>query len=135
MSMSPLGPVSLPTMVSTSSTSSSPVGKLLWEVGKALGKAVVAGVGLELARAASHRVKRAVGPKRAAGAVADDDDGEHDDDTRGRDGGHKDDAAVGKRRRATAAEVEQIRRENAALREELAALKRALGHAASDDAR
>jgi hypothetical protein len=127
MSLSPLRSVSVPTRPSTSS---SPVGKLLWEVGKALGKAVVAGIGLELARAASHRVKRAVGPKRTDNdAPIDDDDGDND-----RGGDHQDRMAAGKRRGATAAEVEQIRRENAALREELAALKRAIGQPASDDA-
>jgi hypothetical protein len=128
MSLSPLRSVSVPTSPPTLSPSSSPVGKLLWEVGKALGKAVVAGIGLELARAASHRVKRAVGPKRAdAGAV--DEDGDND-----RDGDHQDRRAAGKPRGATAAEVEQIRRENAALREELASLKRAIGQPAPDDA-
>ena len=85
------------------------VGKLLLEVGKALGKAVVAGIGLELARAASGQVKRAVGPK------------EKPQDANG------DDADV--RSPATAADVERIRRENAALREELEALKRELRRA------
>jgi hypothetical protein len=126
MSLSPLRSVSVPTRPSTSS---SPVGKLLWEVGKALGKAVVAGIGLELARAASHRVKSAVGPKRTDNDATIDDDGDND-----RGGDHQDRKAAGKRRGATAAEVEQIRRENAALREELAALKRAIGQPASDDA-
>lgn len=42
---------------------SNQIGKVLVEIGKALGKAIVAGVGLELARAATGHVKRIVGPK------------------------------------------------------------------------
>jgi hypothetical protein len=95
------------------------VGKLLLEVGKALGKAVVAGIGLELARAASGQVKRAVGPKDKAKA------GERRD---ARDDVDADD----ERRTATAADVERIRRENAALREELEGLKRELRRAPVD---
>ena len=97
------------------------VGKLLLEVGKALGKAVVAGIGLELARAASGHVKKAVAPKDQAK------DGERRD---ARDDVDTDDAD--QRRTATAADVERIRRENAALREELEALKRELRRAPVD---
>lgn len=94
------------------------VGKLLLEVGKALGKAVVAGIGLELARAASGHVKKAVGPK---------DKGANDDARRDTD---SDEGEA--RRTATAADVERIRRENAVLREELEALKRELRKAPVD---
>jgi hypothetical protein len=97
------------------------VGKLLLEVGKALGKAVVAGIGLELARAASGHVKKAVGPKDKTK------DGERRDarEDVGAD-------AADERRTASAADVERIRRENAALREELEALKRELRRAPVD---
>lgn len=96
------------------------VGKLLLEVGKALGKAVVAGIGLELARAASGQVKKAVGPKdKARGAAK---DTECDADA----------VDADPHRTATAADVERIRRENAALREELEALKRELRRAPVD---
>jgi hypothetical protein len=95
------------------------VGRILLEVGKALGKAVVAGIGLELARAASGHVKKAVGPKdkKSKRATGDDDalDGDDDGD-----------------RAATAADVARIRRENAALREELEALKRELRKVPAD---
>ncbi|OGQ12998.1 MAG: hypothetical protein A2138_23875 [Deltaproteobacteria bacterium RBG_16_71_12] len=40
------------------------VGKVLLEIVKALGKAVVAGVGVELARAASGHVQKRFGPKK-----------------------------------------------------------------------
>ena len=89
------------------------IGKILLEVGKALGKAVIAGVGLELARAATGHVKKAVGPK-------DDKDVSKDppkDATK--------DADVTPAA-ATAADVDRIRQENALLREELEALKREL---------
>ena len=98
------------------------VGKVLVEIGKALGKAIVAGVGLELARAATGHVKRIVGPK---------DDGDGDNDA--------DPSAV--KTRTTAAkknkkadlivdavdadEVARIRRENASLRAELETLRAA----------
>lgn len=39
------------------------VGKVLLEIAKALGKAVIAGVGVELARVASGHVQRRFGPK------------------------------------------------------------------------
>lgn len=39
------------------------VGKIIVEIGKALGKAVIAGVGLELARVASGHVRKRFGPK------------------------------------------------------------------------
>jgi hypothetical protein len=39
------------------------IGKIVVEIGKALGKAVIAGVGLELARVASGHVKKRFGPK------------------------------------------------------------------------
>jgi predicted RNase H-like nuclease (RuvC/YqgF family) len=96
------------------------VGKLLLEVGKALGKAVVAGIGLELARAASGHVKKAVGPKDKA------------KDGQRRDGGSEDVDTDDERRTASAADVERIRRENAALREELEALKRELRKVPTD---
>lgn len=102
-----------------SSLSSSPIGKLLWEVGKALGKAVVAGIGLELARAATRQVKKVVGPTDAVDTSTDTDEDDRP-------------TAQG-RRAATAKEVERIRRENAALREELVALKRELGRPSADD--
>ncbi len=40
------------------------VGKVLLEIVKALGKAVVAGVGVELARVASGHVQKRFGPKK-----------------------------------------------------------------------
>ena len=82
------------------------VGKLLVEIGKALGKAIVAGIGLELARVATGRVKRAVAP-RAQPDNADNAD-------------HADDAE----RDHVATELAKTRRENAALRRELEDLKR-----------
>lgn len=39
------------------------VGKVLLEIAKALGKAVIAGVGVELARVASGHVQKRFGPK------------------------------------------------------------------------
>lgn len=100
------------------------IGKVLLEVGKALGKAVVAGIGLELARAASGHVKKAVGPKdKAKGDTPAVDDGTVDEQDAGR--------------TATAADVARVRRENAALREELEALKRELraGHPVKSEPR
>ena len=38
--------------------------RVLLEIGKALGKAVIAGVGLELAKVASDRVRRTFGAKK-----------------------------------------------------------------------
>lgn len=40
------------------------VGKVLLEIVKALGKAVIAGVGVELARVASGHVQKRFGPKK-----------------------------------------------------------------------
>lgn len=40
------------------------VGKVLLEIAKALGKAVIAGVGVELARVASGHVQKRFGPKK-----------------------------------------------------------------------
>lgn len=40
------------------------IGKVLLEIGKALGKAVIAGVGVELARVASGHVQKRFGPKK-----------------------------------------------------------------------
>jgi hypothetical protein len=88
------------------------VGKILVEIGKALGKAIVAGIGLELARAATGHVKRAVGPKAPS------DNADHADHA---DHAERDqvvsDAAI-------ADELAKTRRENAALRRELEDLKR-----------
>lgn len=84
------------------------IGKVLLEVGKALGKAVIAGVGLELARAATGHVKKAVGPK--------------DDKAPSKDAPPETPTPAP----ATADDVERIRRENALLREELESLKREL---------
>ena len=39
------------------------IGRIAVEVGKALAKAVIAGVGLELAKVASDRVRKHLGPK------------------------------------------------------------------------
>ena len=39
------------------------IGKVLLEIAKALGKAVIAGVGVELARVASGHVQKRFGPK------------------------------------------------------------------------
>lgn len=90
-------------------------GRIVAEIGKALGKAVIAGVGLELARVATKAIRARFG---------DGDDGDDDGTTR---------AAKAKptaRQRANASEAhddaEALRRENAALREELGALRRDL---------
>jgi hypothetical protein len=91
------------------------IGKVLLEVGKALGKAIIAGVGLELARAATGHVKKAVGPK-------DDKDASKDAPP----DAPKDTAPPTASTAATAADVERIRQENALLREELESLKREL---------
>ena len=40
------------------------VGKVIADIARALGKAVLAGVGLELAKVASDHVKRRLGPKK-----------------------------------------------------------------------
>lgn len=40
------------------------IGKVLLEIAKALGKAVIAGVGVELARVASGHVQKRFGPKK-----------------------------------------------------------------------
>lgn len=40
------------------------VGKVVLEIAKALGKAVIAGVGVELARVASGHVQKRFGPKK-----------------------------------------------------------------------
>ena len=79
------------------------VGKLLVEIGKALGKAIVAGIGLELARVATGRVKRAVAPRAQPDNADNADDAERDH---------------------VASELAKTRRENAALRRELEDLKR-----------
>jgi hypothetical protein len=73
-------------------------GKIVVEVGKALGKAVVAGIGLELARVVSKAIKARF-------------DNDHDDD----------DERKSQREPDT---LEALRRENASLRAELDALRR-----------
>ncbi|MBM4282753.1 MAG: hypothetical protein FJ137_19045 [Deltaproteobacteria bacterium] len=80
-------------------------GKVVVEIGKALGKAVIAGLGLELARVATKAVKSRFG----AAADRDDDD--------------SDDAPKAAPARDTADDVATLRRENAALRAELDALR------------
>jgi hypothetical protein len=83
-------------------------GKVVWAVGRALGKAVVAGLGLELARWTTQTFRRRLGLDEA-----------------------DDDEPVGTRQqarrrapeRAGADDVDALRRENARLREELAALR------------
>ncbi len=96
------------------------IGKALIEIGKALGKAIVAGVGLELARAATGHVKRIVGPKEK-------DDGDNDDDPSP--------AAKKPQKRAgiaveaidaNADEIIRIRKENETLRAEVQALRDAV---------
>lgn len=100
------------------------IGKALIEIGKALGKAVVAGVGMELARAASGHVKRIAGPKAKKGAPEDtgnaagdskrssqaSDQGANDLDDGPHDG---DDNAT----------LARVKAENLRLRQELAALR------------
>jgi hypothetical protein len=81
-------------------------GKVVVEIGKALGKAVIAGLGLELARVATKAVKSRLG------AAAD------------RDGEDGDDAPKTAPARGAADDVATLRRENAALRAELDALRR-----------
>ncbi len=89
-------------------------GRIVVEIGKALGKAVIAGVGLELARVATKAVRARFG---------DDDDDEQAPASpatskRAAKPGDADDAAED--------DAEALRRENAALREELGALRRDL---------
>jgi hypothetical protein len=74
-------------------------------VGKALAKAVVAGLGLELARIASRAMRARLGL--------------HDDDDDGK-----------KKRSRSDDDVEALRRENALLREELQALRQKHGEKA-----
>lgn len=97
------------------------IGKVLVEIGKALGKAVVAGIGLELARAASGHVKRVVGPKDA--------------ETETTTTTTTTTTAKKKPPQQTAAadDVDEVRKENQRLREELAALKAQQATVVSDD--
>ena len=85
------------------------VGKILVEIGKALGKAIVAGIGRELARAATGHVKRAVAPRAQP----------DDTDTAGN--AERDQVVTDA---AIATELAKTRRENEALRRELEDLKR-----------
>lgn len=98
------------------------VAKLVVEVGKALGKAVIAGVGLELARAASGRVKKVVGPKE------DEQLKEGESPTKVPKASdakkHSDDDEVD-----VVAELRRIQRENEALRKEVDALRAKNGEA------
>jgi hypothetical protein len=94
------------------------IGKILLEVGKALGKAVIAGVGLELARVASGHVKKAVGPKDDKAPSKDAAQDASKDATTS--------APATAPAPATADDIDRIRRENAQLREELESLKREL---------
>lgn len=41
------------------------IGKIVLEIGKSVGKAVLAGIGLELAKVASDHVRRRLGPRDA----------------------------------------------------------------------
>jgi|GEM_PF-1328514 len=102
------------------------IGKILVEIGKALGKAIVAGVGLELARAATGQVKRAVGSKEAR-ATSDDKSTDKGAD-KGADTSTDKSAADANKVDAVptreTSELERIRRENEALRQEINAIKR-----------
>jgi len=93
------------------------IGKALVEIGKALGKAIVAGVGLELARAATGHVKRIVGPK--------DKDDIDDDDTPKKKPAKKKQTPDVVVDAIDSDEVIRIRKENEALRAELEALRAA----------
>jgi hypothetical protein len=95
-------------------------GKVIVEVGKALGKAVVAGLGLELARLTTQQLRRRLGV--------------HDEDARKNEDAKKDDDAHGAKSArgrdsgevpagATDNAVAALRRENEVLRAELAALR------------
>jgi hypothetical protein len=98
------------------------VAKLMVEVGKALGKAVIAGVGLELARSASGRVKKIVGPKDDPAL----EEGESDDAPTKVPKAAKKKAAAGGDDDDTVdvvAELRRIQRENAELRREVQALR------------
>lgn len=114
-----LGPVAVTLARTAVQPLNGAIGKALIEIGKALGKAVVAGIGMELARAASGHVKRIASPKDKKGASAGTVDEKHageelDDDD----------------------ELTAMRRENARLRAELAAMRRertAVPAASSDD--
>jgi hypothetical protein len=90
-------------------------GKVVWAVGRALGKAVVAGLGLELARWTTQTFRRRLG-------LVDADDGVDDDDAGG---GRRPTRRPAPPRSGEDGEddVAALRRENARLREELAALR------------
>jgi hypothetical protein len=85
------------------------VGRIVAEVGKALGKAVIAGLGLELARVTTVFVRRRLGADDNAQRSAPTDDA-------------RDDRAA-QRKPSVDDDVEALRRENQALREELRALQ------------
>lgn len=93
------------------------IGKALVEIGKALGKAIVAGIGLELARAATGHVKRIVGPKDK-----NKDDADDEDTPKKKPAKKKADVVVDA---IDSDEVIRIRKENEALRAELEALRAA----------
>ena len=101
-------------------------GKVIVEVGKALGKAVVAGLGLELARLTTQQLRRRLGVH--------DEDAKQNEDARQNEDAKQDEGA----RRAKSARgrdssevpagatddaVAALRRENEVLRAELAALR------------
>jgi hypothetical protein len=86
-------------------------GRIVAEIGKALGKAIIAGVGLELARVVTKAVKVRFGAR----------DGDDEDD----DGAAtKNNTKVDRKAEANVDDAAALRRENAALREELGALRR-----------
>ena len=91
-------------------------GRIVAEIGKALGKAVIAGVGLELARVATKAVKARFGG------------GDDDDERAAAERNAPPRTATNASKGGTDAhdDSEALRRENAALREELGALRRDL---------
>jgi hypothetical protein len=87
-------------------------GRIVVEIGKALGKAVIAGVGLELARIATRAVRSRIGVDRK---------NDNDDDDRAVDA-HQ--GSTARERSRSADDILALRRENASLRAELDELRR-----------
>jgi hypothetical protein len=88
-------------------------GRIVAEIGKALGKAVIAGVGLELARVATRAIRTRLG---------DADESPGDDDERAN--ANMAGKTTTKTKDGDDDEAAALRRENTALREELEKLRR-----------
>jgi hypothetical protein len=99
-------------------------GKVVVAVGRALGKALVAGLGLELARLTTRQLKRRLGVVDDDDNNHNDDDNHHDNKRRARTGTH---AATSRPHAAGTTDHDEaiaaLKRENALLRDELNALR------------